>query len=496
MSDNEFFKFTPQPQSASPEPPQQDYVERPTGTGRARSTPGCSLLNDAIALYVAVSAVLTAVPVALNRTQLWLIWLILTAGITLAYLGLGYWLDRKRRLLSARQPWLFGLALIVPIYALIQTLPFLGGLVEGPPVPDALSPDTISLMPGASQMGALRFTGYILFALLAIEVASRTDRAWRIGWWIFWGVVLHAVWALIALNVLGDIHIWGADKRDYAGSATGTFVNRNSFATFLGMGAMLGIALLYEKLDKPVARKARSRSSLTPERLDAVLVVVGLGLIGITLMATQSRMGVFASGLGAALCYLLMRIKGRKSVLVTVLQVGGVALAGAVLAFLVYGQDLLWRTVFVGQNAETRGAGYELILGLIGERPLLGYGFDAFRPTFELVHIPPMNPDLVWDRAHSTYLAHWSELGLIVGSVPIMIAILAALRLIGTIRRRERDYALGIAGLSALIIGAVHSLVDFSLEMPANVILLLAILGLGLAHRAPPRARTTHKSED
>jgi hypothetical protein len=39
------------------------------------------------------------------------------------------------------------------------------------------------------------------------------------------------------------------------------------------------------------------------------------------------------------------------------------------------------------------------------------------------------------------------------------------------------------AALGALVLGALHSTMDFSLEMPANMFLFLAILGLGVAHR-------------
>ncbi len=491
MASDTPFKFTTRHAPDAPEAPGQP-PKSATSTGsagvRVRSSPGYSRLNSSLGVFVAAAAILTAVPVGLNRPLLWLTWTGIVAVVTLLYLAIGWLIDRQRPLLSARHPWVFVLAFIVPVYAMLQSLPFLGGLAGQGPIPEGLKPSSISLMPDASQLAALRFIGYILFAGLAIEVASRTDRARRIGWWIFWGVVAHAVWALIALNILDDIHIWGADKSAYLGNATGTFVNRNSFATFLGMGGMLGIALLYERLDKPVTRKARVRSSLTPDRLDVVLVVVGLILIGITMLSTQSRMGIFATGIGTAVCFLLMRVKAGVPFwrALGVLVLVGVAVLAVLL--LVYGQELLWRLLFLQRNADLRTDGYALILGLISERPLSGYGFDAFRPAFEMVHTQPMDVDYIWERAHSTYLAHWSELGLLVGSLPIVVGVLALMRLLSTIKNRERDYALGVAGVAALCIAAVHSLVDFSLEMPANVVLLLAIVGLGLAHRKASRA--------
>lgn len=488
MPTNKTFGFG----TGSTEPAKPDTTEMPSrGSKRSHfhSNSAYSRLNSLVAIYVAASAIFVAIPVASNRPQLWMAWVALTAVITLVYLMLGAYFDRGRRLLSERQRWLFALGLLIPAYALIQSVPGLGGLVTGTPLPEGLSPDTISILPGASQTGAIRFTGYILFALLSIEVASRPDRARRIGWWIFWGVVGHAIWALVALNLLGDIHIWGADKSDYLGAATGTFVNRNSFATFLGMGATLGVALIYERLDNPPTHEASIRTTLASDRLDVVLVIVGLGLIGITLLSTQSRMGVFASGIGAVTCYTVMRVKAGVSLWRIFLSTAVIGTVVLVLLLAVYGQNLLWRSVFVEQGIQNRVSGYIVIFGLISERPLLGYGFDAFRPAFEIVHIWPMNTDKIWDRAHSTYLSLWTELGLIVGSIPIILGILVVKRLLAIIITRQTHYTLSVAALASLIIAAVHSTVDFSLEMPANVALLLAILGLGIARR---KAREQH----
>ncbi len=488
MSDsNRPIKFITEP---AREAPRRTDTVGSSAAASAGGRTGYSLLNDALAVYVAITAVLAAVPVALNRPILWLGWLALTSVVALLYFGIGYWRDPNRRLLSSKHPWLFGLAMIIPVYALIQSVPLLGGLTAGPPLPDNLQPNQISLVPEASQMAALRFTGYILFALLVIEAAGRVDRARRIAWWVFWGIVGHAIWALVALNLLGDITVWGEEKTAYLGSATGTFVNRNSFATFLAMGAVLGLALLFEQIDKPAMRKARSRAMLGREGLDQLIVWVGLGLIFIALLSTQSRMGVFAGSVGLVTCTLAMRGKAGHTIWRTALWLVAIMVAAVLGGLALYGQDLVWRFVFATQNAIGRGEGYAFIATLIADRPLLGYGFDAFRPTFELVRRPPMDTGGVWFRAHSTYLSHWTELGLIIGSIPIVLAGLVAKRLWDTVRRRERDYAIGVAGLSVLVVVGLHSIVDFSLEMPAIVILMLTILGLGLAHRRGARPRT------
>jgi hypothetical protein len=72
---------------------------------------------------------------------------------------------------------------------------------------------------------------------------------------------------------------------------------------------------------------------------------------------------------------------------------------------------------------------------------------------------------------------------------PLLLAgfALAAFRLY---LRRPADWAAPAAAVAATIVAAVHSLVDFSLEMQANTLFLLAILAIALARpqrQADPR---------
>lgn len=422
---------------------------------------------------MAVSAVAAAVPLGLNRPVFWLGFGILVAGWALVYLSLAQRYQFDRALAVSRLSGLFALAAAVPVWALLQALP----LAEIAP---AIGPEAISILPSASLMGAIRFTIYILFFFLVIETAGRTVRATRIGWFVFWGIVAHAVWGLLALNVLGDIHFWG-EKLAYNGSATGTFINRNSFATFLGMGGCLGLALILGRdtaRTRPVAAHAFSE-----RKLETLATWIGLVTIWIALFGTQSRLGVGAAAIGAGVCFAAFRIKNGAPALRVF---GGVAFIGIVAlvgAAVLLGQGLIGRTVFLEGSIEARLSAYRYTLELIAARPWFGHGLDAFRPAFETVHRPPLPGKFYWDRAHSTYLSHWVELGIVVGTIPLIMGGVVAGRLIKELRRRDCNFSLCIAGLGALATGAVHSLADFSLEIPANVILLLTILGLGLANR-------------
>ena len=459
-------------------------------------------LNDRLGLFVALSAPLAAVPVALNRPTLWLGWGVFTMLAALIYIERGRRIDPARPALFLSLPWwsgtgLVALALCIPGFALIQALPLGRGSaalaaalawpgVEGLELalPD---PAHISLLPAASALAALRFSFFIVFAFLALEAAGRRQRATRIGWWVFWGVVAHAVWSLVALSALGDVGLWGA-KIAYEGAATGTFVNRNSFATFLAMGACLGFALVLERGQALRHRRRDPGQLINLRRLEMLPSILGLGVILLALVATQSRMGLAAGMVGLVICGVVMTVKHTGMRIRPLVMMSAVVLAGGGVALALAGEGVIERVVFFERAFEARLQGYAFALELIRARPLSGYGFDAFRPAFELVHRPPLSVDAFWDRGHSTYLSYWVEMGLIVGSIPIVLGALVGLRLATLLRRRTTDVALSSAALAVRCLGGIHSLVDFSLEMPANVILLITILALGVAPRVTHRA--------
>ena len=147
--------------------------------------------------------------------------------------------------------------------------------------------------------------------------------------------------------------------------------------------------------------------------------------------------------------------------------------------FAIVGRPALERAVFTQIDSQDRVSLYVQVIDLIRQQPLTGVGLDVFETAFQGVHRTPMSPDLAWDRAHSTYLALWAEMGLIVGSIPPLICLIIAVTLITRFMRAKRDFVFVAIALSAITLGAIHSLVDFSLEIAANVYVFLALVALG-----------------
>ncbi len=108
-------------------------------------------------------------------------------------------------------------------------------------------------------------------------------------------------------------------------------------------------------------------------------------------------------------------------------------------------------------------------------------GGGTFDLAFPFVHQLPVNPDVVGDRAHNTYLALWGDTGIIFGSLPILAFLIAAARIAWRLVAGCGNWCLQTVALSVMIVGGLHSLVDFSLEIQAVTLLFLAITAIGVA---------------
>lgn len=458
-----------------------------------------SKVHDQLALILGAMVPLTALPLASNRATWWLLWTAVLAAVALLYLLRFALSDMGYRVRVLDHKTLAGFAMILPLWAVVQTVP-LAGLVPSDWLATAggsgaMNAATVSVQPQVALSGALRFTGYILLLALVLEVASRRERVLRVAQIVYAGICLQAIWAVVALKLLDDFSPWGV-KTAYLGSATGTFVNRNSLATFLGFGLVLGLGILAERARRTSIRATRRDTVIGRLGTGDLIVLVGMVFLLIGLIFTQSRLGLVASLGGAAVTLVLVRAQSgisarRVLVEISVLGVGAFVLVALVAA----GQGVAERMLFLGNEAVDRLAIYRQTLGMIETRPWSGFGMDAFGAAFEAFRAPPLLAPVTYDLAHNSYLMLWAEFGLVFGSVPIVALVAVAALLLRRLRSEDGFGGLAAAGLGALALGAVHSLGDFSLEIPANVYLLMCILGLGLGQQSRRRGGTRHRPE-
>jgi O-antigen ligase len=148
-----------------------------------------------------------------------------------------------------------------------------------------------------------------------------------------------------------------------------------------------------------------------------------------------------------------------------------------------YGTLFLERLGRVGDASDVRMQLYQQVLQMIEARPLLGFGGDSFEYAYPLFHQAPVSVDLVWDKAHSTYLSLWAEYGLFFGSLPMLIVAIIVLQLGAAYVKAPGQDMLIRSGLCVILVGALHSLVDFSLEIEAVTFAFVAIVATAWARQ-------------
>ena len=473
-------------------------AKRPTARG-ARSESGVrasrqSGLNDLLARVILIIAALTPIPLGSNRPFFWAINALIVGLVGLAYVAV---------LRGAREPFRIGLGrlwpsaalyAVVAIYLTVQALP-LGQLAVGVSQLLAVSPrtggdlaaDAISLSPNSTWLMLMRWATYGVLFLLVVQVSTRAHRRDLMLNAIVAIIAGYAIFGLASLLQFGDT-LLSMPKWAYEGSATGTFVNRNSFATFLSFGAVVTVTMLAGTFVRQDDGEVGDDRRL---RFDPIVLVYLLALAAIVaaLLATESRMGAFAGLVGCLSVVILAQRRLRWHRGWYLLWVpAGLAILGA--AVYLYGQGLVERLGSQAAAADVRLDLYAQVIEMIRARPLLGYGGGAFEQAFQLFHHLPVSPDLVWDRAHNTYLALWAELGLVVGSIPILLVAVGAVRLAWKSSSAGSDWTGRVAAVGAIVVAATHSLADFSLEIQANTILFVVLLGIGTS--AQMQRRSTH----
>lgn len=452
-------------------------------------------LNDALAVLLVIIVALIPVPLGANNAMTWT----LSAAIVGA-LGIGYVVtlqlrDESLRVVPAKYGVEAGLWTVLLAYLVIQVLP-LSALGVARTIADTAgntySLDQVSVAPGMTLLMAIRLAGYGLFLFLCLQVTANRDRATRLADLMLWVFAAHAVLGLLSLSFFGDTLLI-FDKWAYRGVATGTFINRNSFATFLALGMVLGTGLTLRS-----AMRRRTQDGQRLPRQDEMLVhtalmAVATMMILAALLATQSRMGLFAGLVGVLATVLGAVLKSTHRRLRTALIIAVAGLFLVVVAMAGFGMGTLERLGSVESAADVRFALYRQVWQMIEANWLLGTGGGSFEVAYPLFHRWPVSPDLIWDKAHNTYLSLWSELGLVFGSIPVIVFACLSGRLVVLIVRRSEDWWLPLVAFACLLVVAVHSLVDFSMEIQGVAYALLFMLSLGLDTRGG-RAGKTRRS--
>jgi O-antigen ligase len=206
------------------------------------------------------------------------------------------------------------------------------------------------------------------------------------------------------------------------------------------------------------------------------------------LFMTGSRGGVLVTLLALVTAFALffrrdLPRRGRT----LVVALGGVA--GSLVVLELMGEGVGARFGAQGLADEGRLATWRAVLRMIADHPWFGTGQGTFAWAYPAYRTSEVSMWGVWDRAHNTLLEIAADMGAPI-AVLVAAAWLAAFAfLLRGARIRRRGLIFPTAAFAIGILAVLHSLIDFSLQIPGYAIVVLALVGAGLAQSFAPEVR-------
>lgn len=431
-------------------------------------------------------------PVPFGSVQPWA-WGLLGVATGLAMAGWCATASVNRELVAmpARRFWLAALLFaLAMVWAALQAASWLpaswhhpiwaeAGKALGTPVAGSVAIDRYSI--GSTMMRLLTYAGIFWITL---QFSRNRMTARHLLYALLIAEAVFAVYGLIVKFSGSETILWYA-KQFYRGDVTSTFVNRNSYATFAGIGLITTTAVIAHRLlslEFGISRRATIQTLIRALAEREWLFIVIWVIMLTALVLTSSRGGVASAfvGLGA---FLLLLSRSQSVPRLAARTMGGVVIA-AVLLLLVVSGGTLDKRFYTGVGdgpAPIRPELYELTLNAIKDSPFLGFGLGSFPDVFSLYRTDSHEMMVRSISAHNTYLENALELGIPAAAVLCLaIALIAGQCFLG-VGRRRRDFIYPALAFAVSVQVAVHSLVDFSLQIPAVAATYALVLGLGYA---------------
>jgi O-antigen ligase len=341
---------------------------------------------------------------------------------------------------------------------------------------------SVSLNPFETISALLRLLTYAGIFWLALNLCRAPQRAEAVFFSLSVAGLVYAAYGLFDVFTDANMVLWYPKPAQYVGYVTSTFINRNNYATYAGLGLICASGMIIEPLSE-ILESTSSRRVRTVEFIEAMsaggwLLLCAWMVLITALLLTGSRGGVLASIVG--LLTLVVSVAASR----TVKRRSGFAIAGLILlggvGFVTFSGEIVGeRLADTALETEGRPIVYELTAQGIARSPWLGTGYGTFAEAFRFDRDERVRG--FWDKAHNTYLENALELG-IPGAALLTLACAALLvRCIIGLRMRRRHIIYPAIGVGATVLVAVHSLVDFGLQIPAITATYALIMGAAVA---------------
>lgn len=344
---------------------------------------------------------------------------------------------------------------------------------------------TISLDAFTTVSKFLEYSAYFFLYLVVVNTVRTRRSYWLILCAIFASAVFQAIYGLFEF-LSGHQHIFAYQKKFGLDAASGTFINRNHYAAYLEVSLPLLIALVIGRVSslKAFGGKliVRIGHALETRGSQVLLLVFMISLVAVALVFSLSRSGI-SFALIALLTFLFLYWRTREKLsgkTYLILGIGG----SMALAVWIGLNPLLVRFTQISENWLVEGSRWKVwqdTFHIFIKFPILGTGAGTFEEIFPMYR--SVLYQTIYRQAHNDYVQLLSEIG--VGTLFLIltffILLFQRLRKVSALEFSR----LGIVQLAAfcsLLSLGLHSLTDFSLQIPAIAVLASIVTGLFFAN--------------
>lgn len=474
--------------------------------------------NDAPVFWLIIAQLLWApIPLASNRT--WAVGILLlitcTQWITASWCYREQWGAVFQRLKLIKLPVI--LFVLITFLAFLQTIPLPVSIAS------VLAPETariwsriwpegpfyLSVNPSQTQLQAALCFIYASTFILTTISARNSRRLMTIAYALIGAAVFQALIGGYLYSVEASYELFNG--RILHDRMKGTFVYHNNAAAMFALCLAMGIGAFLAQLERGNSQNSKRWLVNTLDFVLSSKMVLRLSLviIVIALVMTRSRMGnagFFIAMTASLALYAIYSTKVRKAVLIvlTSLIVIDIWVLGQwvglekVIARLEATQISKAERVQVEKKLATEQVDFNFNKKIqqeesVEERTLpINYAPEALKKftffgsgagTFYSIfpEFRPTDSQGYYDHAHNDYIELATDYGLVGAFLFASIALSSLWQFSKTIRTRNHPTAKGISlgALMAVTYIALHSLVDFNLQIPSNALLVCAILAAG-----------------
>jgi len=445
------------------------------------------------AFWVLMGLLLWA-PLPLGSNRPWAAALLaMVLWLLLAAVAVGWLLRQPRKLPTALRQAAWPVAGLLA-YALL--------LVVQLGAPQGAVPALRSVDPFATQQYLMATLSYLAAFVLVLQLANSERRVRQLLGTLVAGGTLQAVLA-VALYAGRDSYEFMGMSFTPGGRVSGTFANWNHLAGYMELCLSAGLALMLASMrpgSPAITFQQRLRAVLQFVLSSKMLVRLLLVTMVIALVMSRSRMGniAFFTGLliTGAVCAVKSPLMRRAALwLMASLLVVDIIVVGQWVGL----EKVVQRLDATAVERDTSAAGLAAVgqfqrkeeslqerlqaardsLVMVQQRPWLGFGGGSYHTAFT-----PYKSEFVkkffFDHTHDDYVEVAADTGLVGLALLLAVVLISQRRAWQGIGDHRPAYVRGtsVGVFMAICCLALHSLVDFNLQIPSNALTFTVLLAL------------------